>query len=86
MIHLNVEEILYVQAESNQRNKALYKKYRREVLAVGFMKAAVVYMKVMCVALQSRRCAFTGLTKLYYRSYSEDRRVKVNEVIGGSQK
>ena len=72
--------------ENNQRNKALYKKYRREVLAAGFPKEAGVRTKVMYVALRLGRWGFTGLAKLYYRLYSEDRRFKVNEAITGIPK
>ena len=75
-----------VLAENNQRNKAFYKKYRREVLTAGFPKEAGVRTKVMYVALRLGRWAFTGLAKLYYRLYSEDRRFKVNEAITGIPK
>ena len=69
-----------VLAENNQRNNALYKKYRREVLAVGFPEAAGVRTKVMYAALRLGRISFKGLTMLYYKVYSEDRRFKVNEL------
>ena len=75
-----------VLAENNQRNKAFYNKYRREVLTAGFPKEAGVRTKVMYVALRLGRWGFTGLAKLYYRLYSEDRMFKVNEAITGIPK
>lgn len=68
-----------VLAENNQRNKSLYKKYRREVLAAGFPKASGTRAKTMYAALFLGRRTYTGLVKLYYKLYSEDRRFKVNE-------
>ena len=68
-----------VLAENNQRNKVLYKKYRREVLAAGFPKASGTRAKTMYAALFLGRRTYTGLVKLYYKLYSEDRRFKVNE-------
>ena len=69
-----------VLAENNQRNNALYKKYRKEVLAAGFPEAAGVRTKVMYAALRLGRRSFKGLTLLYYKVYSEDRRFKTNEL------
>ena len=68
-----------VLAENSQRNNALYKKYRREVLAAGFPKAAGTRTKTMYVVLFLGRWAITGLVKFYYKIYTEDRRFKVNE-------